>query len=115
MEKVTDLESHLTRVEGRIAEEFSHAGTQRNFLVICARFVVTEVLICRLLLRDYVHTAYKKLVEGVGRPVKEVEANFHSRVLKYRAEAEATLNDLTEDTVKDLHDLADSEDGFRDR
>jgi hypothetical protein len=115
MEKLNEVSTDLRRIEGRIVDEFSRAEKRQNFLVLCARFLVSELLICRLLLRDYVHTAYMKLVEGVGKPLKEVEANFNARVLKYKGEAEATLNDLTANTVNDLHSLADSTEGFRNR
>jgi hypothetical protein len=114
MEKLEGVSRQVTRLEGRVADEFDHAGKQLNFIVLCTRFIAFEVMICRLLLRDYVHTAYMKFVESVNKSTKDVEANFNSRLAAYKKEATANLDELTETGVEALHSLAERKTGFRD-
>ncbi len=112
MEKLNGVNTDLRRIERRISDEFSQAEKRQDFLVLCARFIVFEILICRLLLRDYVHTAYVKFVASVGKATKEVEANFQARMKAYKMEAGEKLDALTEQSVDDLHDLAETKTGF---
>lgn len=114
MEKLNGVSTDLRRVEGRMADEFSQTDKRLNFLVLCARFIVFEIMICRLLLRDYIHTVYMKFVESVNKPKKDVEANFNSRLAAYKHEAAANLDKLTEAGVEAMHSLAERETGFRD-
>lgn len=93
----------------RAADEFERLHDQGKFLSLAMRFVVTEVIICRCLLRDYVYIFYKVFASKTGRPVAEVEGNFERRVKKYRAEADVTLDKLTEVSVGRLHEMADDE------
>ncbi len=114
MEKLKGVSGQVTRLEGRVADEFDHAGRQLSFIVLCVRFIVTEVLICRLLLRDYVHTAYVKFVESAGKDAKTIEQNFNVRLSSYKKEAAANLDELTETGAEALHSLAERKTGFRD-
>ncbi len=114
MEKLEGVSGQVRRLDGRVADEFNHTGRQLSFIVLCARFIVFEITICRLLLRDYVHTVYMKFVESVNKSTKDVEANFNSRLASYRQEAAANLDKLTEAGVEALHSLAERETGFRD-
>lgn len=107
-EMIGGLEKNMRRMEGRFTDEFDHSQRQLKFISLCARFIVKEVLICRLLLRDYVHTIYRIFVEKVtDRPAKELEKNFNARVELFSADADQKLEALTETTLGDLHDLAE--------
>ena len=112
-EKLNSISNDLRRVEGRIADEFTQAEKRLNFLVLCARFIVFEVFVCRQLLSDYVHTVYMKFVQSINKPLKDIEANFDRRVQKYKAEAAGALDDLSESSVDYLHAMTDESPGFR--
>ena len=114
LERLNSVEGQITRLEGRVADAFDHAGRRLSFIVLCIRFVVTEILLCRLLMRDYVHTAYVKFIASVGKPTKDIESNFRARVAAYKAEAEEKLDEMTEHSISDLHYLAETESGFLD-
>lgn len=114
MERLDGLGGQMNRIDGRVAEGFDHAGRRLSFLVLCIRFIVIEVLLCRLLMRDYIHTAYVKIVASSNKPTKDIEANFNSRVVAFKQEAEEKLDELTEQSVSDLHTLAESKSGFVD-
>jgi hypothetical protein len=107
VEEVGKVKDILVRIEGRLVEEFDQAGRQQNFAIMCLRFLVFEVIICRTLLRDYVHTAYKVFVESVGKPTKDIERNFNLRLDNYKKEANTTLDILSEKGAGRLHRLAD--------
>jgi hypothetical protein len=111
--KLDDILLKLERVDGRVhaadcraADEFERAFNQGKFLALVLRFVVTEVIVMRRLLRDYVYVFYKALVEKVGLPTAKIEENFEVRVGRHRAEAEAVLDGLTEQSVERLHVMA---------
>jgi hypothetical protein len=115
-ERLDEILLKLERLDGRVhaadcraADEFERIFGQGKFLSLALRFVVTEVIVCRRLLRDYVYTFYKVFVGKVGKPVAEVEGNFERRVEKYRAEAGAVLDELTEVSVERLHKMAGGE------
>jgi adenylate kinase family enzyme len=107
VEEVGKVKDILVRIEGRLVEEFDGAGRQQNFMIMCLRFLVFEVIICRILLRDYVHTAYKVFVESVGKSTKDIERNFNLRLDNYKKEANTTLDILSEKGAGRLHRLAD--------
>lgn len=113
LEKLDSVSKQMDRMDGRVADSFDQTGRQLNFVVLCARFIVSELVICRLLLRDYVHTVYLKLVESVNKSTKDVEANFNTRMAAYKREAETRLDGLTEVGLEPLHTLADAKEGFR--
>jgi hypothetical protein len=110
--EIKELREMVERVESRIASEFDHAGRQTKFLIRAVRFIVFEIIICRLLLRDYVHKVYKVFVDKSGQKVTEIERNFKVRLEAYRGEADAELDALTEASVVRLHALAAREGAF---
>lgn len=114
LEKLNSVGGQITRLEGRVADGFDHTGRRLNFIALCIRFIVTEVLLCRLLMRDYVHTAYVKFVASVGKPTKDIEYNFRARVAAYKMEAGEKLDELTEQSIGDLRSLAETKSGFLD-
>jgi hypothetical protein len=110
-EILTKLEGIDKRVYGsdcRVAAEFERAHDQGKFISLALRFVVTEVIVCRLLLRDYVHIFYRALIQQLKKPVTELEQNFEKRVGRFRVVAEATLDELSELSVERLHEMAGS-------
>lgn len=111
-ENLKSISSDLRRVEGRIAKEFNQADRRLDFLILCARFIVYEIFVCRQLMRDYVHTVYVKFVKSIDKPVKDIEANFEKRVQKYKAEASGVLNNLTASSVDQFHSLTEKSPGF---
>jgi hypothetical protein len=112
LERLNRVEGQITRLEGRVADGFDHTGRRLGFIVLCIRFVVTEILLCRLLMRDYVHTAYVKFIASVGKPTKDIESNFRARVAAYKAEAGEKLDELTEQSIGDLYSLVETKPGF---
>lgn len=112
-ENLKSISSDLRRVEGRIAKEFNQTDRRLNFLILCARFIVFEVFVCRQLMRDYIHTVYVKFVKSIDKPVSTIAANFEKRVQKYKAEAAGKLDELTNLSVNDLHAMTDEDQGFR--
>lgn len=114
LDRLKSVEGQITRLEGRVAEGFDHTGRRLGFIVLCIRFVVTEILLCRLLMRDYVHTVYMKFIASVGKPTKDIESNFRARVAAYKSEAGEKLDELTEQSIGDLHYLAGTKSGFLD-
>lgn len=107
--KLEEIHGRVHAADSRVADEFERAREQTGFVILALRFVVTEVIICRHLLRDYVHTFYKYFVEKWKRPLAEVEGNFEARVNRYRAEAEGRLDELSEISVGRLHEMAGGE------
>ncbi|MDT5268312.1 MAG: hypothetical protein QOH49_498 [Acidobacteriota bacterium] len=112
-EKLDEILVKLERLDGRVhmadcraADEFERLHDQGRFLSLALRFVVTEVIIMRRLLRDYVYVVYKSLIEKIGKPVNEIQQNFEIRVLRHRKAAEATPDELTELSVGRLHEMA---------
>ena len=115
-EKLDKVLLKLEQVEGRVhaadhrnADEFDRILDQGKFLSLALRFIVTELIIVRRLLRDYIYVFYKVFVEKIGLPSAKVEQNFEARVSRHRAEAEATLDRLTEQSVERLHVMAGGE------
>jgi hypothetical protein len=116
-EILTKLEQVDERVHGadcRVAAEFGRAHDQGKFISLALRFVVTEIVICRRILRDYVHVFYKVFIQRAGKPVAELEQNFEKRVDSARVEAEATLDGLSELSVERLHEMANREGTLKD-
>lgn len=111
-DQITGLRQITERVEHRMVDEFDHVGGRLNFVILAVRFIVAEVIVCRILLRDYVHTAYRVFVEKLGQKTSELESNFNKRLAAYRKEASQTLDALTEASVNGLHELAATSDGF---
>ena len=111
-EQLAGLTASVERVEARMIDEFEHASGRLKFIILALRFIVVEVMIARVLLRDYVHTAYKVFVEKVGRPTQEIEANFAKRVETYRGEAEQALDRITDEGIGGLHEMAGRGDVF---
>ena len=111
-EQLAGLTTTVERFEARMIDEFEHASGRLKFVILALRFIVVEVMIGRVLLRDYVHTAYKVFVEKVGKPTHEIEANFAKRVETYRGEAEQALDRITEEGVGGLHEMAGRGDVF---
>jgi hypothetical protein len=114
IEKLESVSGQVSRLEGRVADEFDQSGRRINFILLCSRFIVFEMIVCRMLLRDYVHTVYMKFVESVGKATKDVEQNFNARLASYKKEAAANLDELTETGAEALHSLAERKTGFRD-
>lgn len=114
VEELKSIRAMVHDVDVRVADEFAHAEVHTNFLMQGVKFIIFEVIICRILLRDYVHTVYKLFAEKVGRPVTDIEKNFKNRMVNYRKEAERELSDLTVKSADRLHQLADHEGGFDD-
>ena len=111
-EKLNTITSDLRRVEGRMATEFTQAEQRQSFLVTAVKCLVFEVFLCRQLLRDYVHTLHVRFVQSLDKPVKDIEANFNRRLQKYKAEVGELLDGLTDESVGDLHTMADTAPGF---
>lgn len=115
LERLKSVEGQIARLDGRVTDGFDQTGRRLGFIVLCIRFVVTEILLCRLLMRDYVHTVYMKFIASVGKPTKDIESNFKARVAAYKTEAGEKLDELTEQSIGDLHSLAETKFGFLDR
>lgn len=107
-ERLDEQQKIVERVEDRVSEGFEHVGRQADFTFRALRFVIVEVMICRLLLRDYVHTVYKVFMEKIGKPVTEIEKNFKRRLEAFRAEAHGELDALSEGGVTRLQEMAGS-------
>ena len=110
--QVASLAGSVERIEGRMIDEFEHLSGGLKFVILALRFVVVEVMVCRILLRDYVHTAYKVFVGSVGKPVADIEKNFNVRLKKFREEAGTALDELTEASVSGLSSMAERTDVF---
>lgn len=106
VEKLERILRRVDQVDARIVDEFDQARTQRKFLSLCLRFVVVEIIICRLLLRDYVHTVYKVFAEGFKGRTADIHTNFERRVEVFRGDASKELDALTELSVTNLHKIA---------
>jgi uncharacterized protein with PIN domain len=112
--KLERVDEHVHGADCRAATEFGRAHDQGKFISLALRFVVTEIVICRRILWDCVHVFYKVFIQRAGKPVTELEQNFEKRVGSARAEAEATLDELSELSVERLHKMANREGTLKD-
>lgn len=104
--KLDGVEARVHAADHRAAAEFDRIFNQGKFISLALRFIVTEVIVMRRLLRDYVYVFYKVFAAKAGLPTAKIEENFEMRVGKFRAEAEVTLDELTEQSVERLHVMA---------
>jgi hypothetical protein len=97
----------LRRLHNAVVEEAEATRAQLGFVARVVRFVVTEVIVCRLLLREYVFVFYWAVVERLGKPVKDIRANFERRVKDFRGHAEEVMDRFDEAAGDHLHGVAD--------